>query len=192
MERPLQLTFRGLSPSEAIESRIRARAEELERFYDAIIGCHVTVEAPHRRHRQGTLYSVRIDLRVPDAELVVNRDRGKDHGHEDVYVAIRDAFDAAARQLEDYARRRRGDVKPHERPAHGRVTKLFPDERYGFVELPDGLEVYFHENSVSGGLDALQLGDEVRLVVAEDESEKGPQASSVVPVGKHHVGQLGF
>jgi cold shock CspA family protein len=188
MQSPLQITFRGIEPSEAIERRIRARAAELERFSDDITGCHVTVDLPHRRHQQGNLYRTRIDIRLPDEAIVVGQERRHDHAHEDVNVAIRDAFDAAVRRLEDYARKRRGQVKRHEAPTHGRVARLFPDEEYGFVTMPDGTDVYFHAHSVpGGGFDALEVGDEVRCVIAEGEGEKGPQASAVVPIGKHHI-----
>lgn len=183
MQQTLQITFRGLDRSEAIEQRIVEKAEDLGRLHDRIMKCHVTVEAPHNHHYKGNQYVVRLDLRLPDKEIVVGR-----QPHEDVYVAIRDTFEAAGRQLEDHARRRRGEVKRHEAPAHGTVTRLFRDDGYGFVQMPDGAEVYFHENSVAGGaFSSLGVGSEVRLVVADAESDKGPQASSVVPIGKHHV-----
>ena len=114
MQQPLQITFRGMAHSDAVESRIRLKAAALERFYNHITSCHVTVDAPHQRHHKGNLYAVRIDLQLPDKEIVVGRGRRHDHAHEDVYVAIRDTFDAAVRQLEDYARRRAGKVKRHE------------------------------------------------------------------------------
>jgi ribosomal subunit interface protein len=109
MQRPVQITFRDIAPSEAIESHIRDKAAKLEEFYPAITGCHVTVEMPHKHKHQGKECSVRIDLHVPGGEIVVNRDR-----HEDMYVALRDAFDAAKRQLEEYGRKQRGNVKHHE------------------------------------------------------------------------------
>jgi ribosomal subunit interface protein len=102
-----------MEPSEAVEARVRERAERLERYYDRITSCRVVVEAPHRHGRQGTLYHVRVDLTVPDGEILVTRERGDAHAHEDVYVAIRDAFDAARRSLEDFARRQRGEIKQH-------------------------------------------------------------------------------
>jgi ribosomal subunit interface protein len=185
METPLQISFRDMDPSPSIEARIREKAAKLERFFDRITSCRVVVEARNRHQRSGRLYIVRIDLRVPGAELVAGHGRPRDHAHEDVYVAIRDAFDAAGRQLEDHARRFRAAVKQHDAPAHGRVTRLFPD--YGFVETSDGQEVYFHRNSVvEGSFERLEAGDEVRLVVAEGEGTKGAQASSVIPIGKHH------
>ncbi|MHB8535333.1 MAG: ribosome hibernation-promoting factor, HPF/YfiA family [Sulfuricaulis sp.] len=111
MQVPLQVTLKDMAQSEAVESRIREKTEKLGRFYDRIISCRVVVETPQRHQHQGKLYSVRIDLTVPGAELVVNRAQD-----EDVYVAIRDAFVAITRQLEDFARRQRGEVKTHATP----------------------------------------------------------------------------
>ncbi len=108
MKIPLQVTFRDMSPSDAVESRIREKADKLGRFYDRITGCRVVVEMPQRHKHQGKLHSICIDLTVPGTELVANHTQ-----HEDVYVAIRDAFVAITRQLEDYVRRQRGDVKAH-------------------------------------------------------------------------------
>lgn len=179
MRLPLQLTVRNMSLSEAAETDIREKAARLDSFYDQVMGCRVIVEAPHRHHHKGVLYNVRIDMTVPGSEIVIKREP-----HEDLYVAIRDAFDAARRQLEDFARRRRGDVKTHEAPSHARVTKLLAE--YGFLETPDGREIYFHRNSVlDGGFDRLKTGAEVRF--SEEEGEQGPQASTVAVIGKHHV-----
>ncbi|MEN8197245.1 MAG: cold shock domain-containing protein, partial [Pseudomonadota bacterium] len=105
---------------------------------------------------------------------------------EDIYVAIRDAFNAAIRQLEDYARKQRGKVKAHEVPLHGTIAGMSHD--HGFIAASDGREIYFHKNSVAqGDFDELESGDEVRLVIHPGEGEKGPQASAVVPIGKHHL-----
>jgi ribosome-associated translation inhibitor RaiA len=114
---PLKITFRDIKQSEAIEARIREEAAKLEEFADRITGCRVNVEAHHRRHHQGTVYHVRILLTVPGTELVVSRDPERDHAHEDAYVAVRDAFDAARRQLQEWTRRRRGNVKTHGAPS---------------------------------------------------------------------------
>jgi ribosomal subunit interface protein len=176
----LHIAFRGMTPSPAVQSRILERAAKLERFHQRITACRVVVDSPHRRHTKGELYTVRLELVVPGHEILVNKDRGKNHGHEDVYVAIRDAFNAAARQLEDVARRARGDVKRHEATAVARVIKLFPHESYGFLETAEGGEVYFHANSVLRGAFAkLARGSTVRFVLAEREGVRGPQASTV-------------
>lgn len=173
MKLPLQITVRNASISEAVKNEIREKASKLDQYSNNIIGCRVTVNSPHRRKHQGLLYNVQIDLTVRGSELVV-----KHHPHEDVYVAVRDAFDAARRQLEDYERRLRGDVKIHQAPARARVIKLFPKEGYGFLESPDGQEIYFHRNSVlKDAFDRMKIGSEVRYV--EELGDKGPQASTV-------------
>jgi ribosomal subunit interface protein len=119
MQIPLEISFRNMDPSPAVEARIREKAAKLERFHDRIIGCTVVVEAPHKHHHKGKLYSVHIDISLPGKDVVVDRAKPLDHAHEDVYVALRDAFDAAVRQLEDHTRRMRGDVKSHTSPPGG-------------------------------------------------------------------------
>jgi ribosomal subunit interface protein len=187
MQIPLQITFRDMEPSAAVEAKIRDRAARLDHYCDRIVSCRVMVESPHGHHHQGRLFHVRIDLGVPDGELVVTREHHhRDQAHEDVYVAIRDAFDAMKRQLVDYTRVRRGAVKQHEPPPGGHVISLHPEEDYGKLRTPDGRVIYFHRNSVlKDAFDALQVGSEVRFT--ETAGERGPQASTVMPVGKHHV-----
>ncbi len=188
MQLPLQITFRHMDSSDAIAARIHERVQELERFFDRIISCRVVVECQHPRRQQGNLFRVRIDLKVPGSEIVVGRDPEAHHAHEDVYVAIRDAFDATGRLLEDHVRQGRGDVKLHAVPDHGRIVRLLPDRDCGFIASADDDEIYFHRNSVTnGGFDKLAVGDEVRFVAQHSESAEGPQASTVVPIGKHHL-----
>lgn len=188
METPLEISFRNMDRSEAVEVRVREKAKKLEQFFGRITSCRVMIEEAHRHHSKGNLYHVRIDVGVPGSTVIVDRDPAKKHSHEDVYVAVRDAFKAAQRRLEDHSKRRAGRVKMHQMPPHGRVVRLFPYEGYGFIETADGVEVYFHKNSVvDADFDKLEAGQEVRLVMAEGESEKGPQASTVKLVGKHHL-----
>jgi ribosomal subunit interface protein len=117
MKQPLQITLRDLVPLPSLEGSIRRRAEKLEQFLPELSSCHVVVASEANRHRQGHRYSVRIDVHVPGADLFV----GDHHGDEDVEIALREAFDAMARRLEDHARRRRGQVKHHE-PAARRAA----------------------------------------------------------------------
>lgn len=125
MQRDIQITFHDIEHSDAVESHIREKVKKLEHFYPQLTGCTVTVEQASRHKHQGRLFNVRVDLRVPGNEIAVNRDQ-----HEDVYVALRDAFDAARRQLEDYARVQRGDVKHHEPTWHqkARTSQFEGDE----------------------------------------------------------------
>jgi ribosomal subunit interface protein len=184
MEIPVQVTFHGIDRSPAIEGYVQQRAAKLETFFNRMVGCHVTLEAPHRHHRHGRHYRVRIDMVVPGAELVVGRTPDERTVQEDVYAAIDEAFDDAGRVLEDHARKRRGDTKAHqnEDEREGRVSKLFPDEGYGFLETPEGDEVYFHQNSVlRHGFHKMHVGTRVRFI--EEAGERGPQASTVVVRG---------
>ena len=108
---PLQISFRNMDPSPAVEARIREKAAKLERFHDRIVSCTVVVEAPHHHHHKGKLYSVHVNISVPGKDVAVDRANPIDHAHEDVYVAVRDAFDAAVRRLEDHVNRRRDSAK---------------------------------------------------------------------------------
>jgi ribosomal subunit interface protein len=180
MRLPLQVTFRNIPSSEAIETHIKEKAAKLDRFYDRIMSCRVVVDSTQRRQRQGKLFGVRIDITVPRKELAVTREE-----NEDVYVAIRDAFDAACRRLEEHGRRERGDTKIHEGPQGGRIIRLFPAELYGFIETPDEREIYFHGNSVlNGDFVRLKVGTEVAFV--EEQGTDGPQAARV-SVSKRQV-----
>ena len=178
MPLPLQTTFRNMLPSEAVARAIEKHMECLGRFSDRIMGCRVVVEARHHRHHQGNLFHVRIDMTVAGGEIVVSREPALHQAHEDVYVALRDAFDAARRRLEDYERRHRRQVKAHEIAPRGRIAFLDYAEGYGFLETPDGREIYFHRNSVlDADFERLEAGDLVRF--HEEEGEKGPQASTI-------------
>ena len=106
METPLQVTFRNIGPSEAIEAKIRERAVRLEHHFDRIVGCRVVVEELHQHHRKGNHFQVRVDVTVAGAEIVANREPDAHHAYTDVYTAIRDAFDSIDRQLIEHARRR--------------------------------------------------------------------------------------
>jgi cold shock CspA family protein len=178
MQRPLQITSRDFALTGAIEAQIRQRAEALEGYWDRLTGCHVVLEAPAvRHHRKGGPFNVRIDLRVPGTELTITRQNA-----EDLAVAVRDAFDAARRRLEDHVRELRHDVKAHEAAPLARVARIFAKDGYGFLETHDGREIYFHRNSVVGNhFDHLTPGVEVRFV--EQMGENGPQASTVTVIG---------
>ena len=185
MRLPVQITFKNMDPAPAVEAKIRERTARLDRFYDRIVGCRVVVESPHRHHRKGRQYRVKITISVPGRDIEVSREGPEDPAHADILVSLRDAFDAAKRRLRDHARELRSQVKVHEAPAHGRILRLFAD--YGFIETSDGQEVYFHRNSlVEGKFESLEIGDEVRLTIAEGEGAKGAQASTVHKIGKHH------
>lgn len=128
---PVQITFRNMPASDALTARVQEEAEKLDEFYPRITSCRVIIEAPHRHHKRGEQLHVRIELGVPGTEIVVRHEpslhSAVQHGAEeewakhleaypqskDINVAIRDAFKSARRQLQDYARRQRGQVKVH-------------------------------------------------------------------------------
>jgi ribosomal subunit interface protein len=116
MQIPLPITVHGMSRSDALDARIREKVAGLERFHSLITRCRVTVGEFSKHHHQGRQFEVRVDVRVPGhAEIVSNR-----HHHEDVYVALRDAFASTTRQLEEVIREKRGDIKTHELPQQSR------------------------------------------------------------------------
>ncbi|MGZ4870532.1 MAG: cold shock domain-containing protein [Candidatus Angelobacter sp.] len=197
---PLQITFRNGMPQPAAELWIRAEAAKLENFYNRIMGCRVAVESPHRHHREGSAYHVRIDLTVPGGELVIKheptlRTRARQMGereikkhlevraHKQLRQAINEAFKAAGRRLQDYSRRQRGDVKSVEGRPIAKVSQLFSDKGYGFLATADGRDIYFHKDSVlNRAFGRLKVGATVSF--AEEQGDKGPQASTVRIVGK--------
>lgn len=179
MQRPLKIASKDFDLTEPVEAEIRRRAEALDNYYERLSGCEVTIEAPAiKHHRKGGPFNVRIRLTVPGKELAVDRQDA-----EEISQAIREAFDASRRVLEDYVRELRGAVKLHESAPIGTVLSLEPELDHGFIEAPDGREIYFHRHSVlNEAFDELQVGSRVRF--AEEEGEKGPQASTVVLVKK--------
>ena len=179
MQLPIQVTFRHVDPSPAVEARVRELAERLDHFYPRMTGCHVVIAGPPAHKHKGAPYSVRIDVIVPGEEIYVDSERDLHEEHRDVYVALRDAFDAVRRKLEDYARRQRGDVKHHEPPVRvGVITELDSGAGFGRIESEDGRLIYFHRNSVHDApFDSLALGTRVKF---EDEAgDLGPQAVAV-------------
>ena len=196
----VQITFRDLTPPSSAEPEIRRRIDELTRFAPNIMSCRVMVEVPHKHHRHGNRYHVRITAHVPGDEIVVSHQPTL-HGEErhlaqsahhkatelaatdrDLYTAIHEAFDLARRQLQDSIRRTRGKVKTHDVPPSGSVVQLLQSEGYGFIATDDGREIYFHRNAVLGAdFDKLTVGS--RVSFAEEAGEKGAQASTVRLLG---------
>jgi cold shock CspA family protein/ribosome-associated translation inhibitor RaiA len=183
MSIPLEITFEnGLRSSDALRRRISKEAEKLERFHARIVACRVAVKGRSHRRTQGDLFDVRLQISTPGGpDIVIDRNPAADHAHEDAYVAIRDAFNAARRRLQDQHRRQQGKTKVHEAPAEGRIIRLSKDG-YGFIESTDGREVYFHCNAVKNrSPNALRKGAKVRFV--ESDTDGRVQASTVHLMG---------
>lgn len=174
------IVFEGMAPLDRVREHVLEELAKLERF-GRIVACRVVIARPQHRHRQGDLYHVAVHLNLPGGRDVhADRNPQDDHSHEELNVAIRDAFLAAKRQLQAATRKMRGEVKHHEEAPSGLVKAVFRDEDYGFIATPDGREIYFHRNSVANdAFDRLQPGDRVRF--SESSGDEGPQASFVQP-----------
>lgn len=201
---PLQITYLHAEANPYIDELIRKEAAKLERYYPRMVGCRVTAE--HGSGRQaGNLWHIRVEISVPGGEIVVQSEpslggtarqtekaairksmevrRERQMAHR----AVRDAFKAARRQLQDYARKQRGETKRPTTAPVAKVTQVFDEQGYGFLITPEGREVYFHRESVlNGAFDELEPGTTVTY--AEETGEKGPQASSVRLVNRQGSG----
>lgn len=177
MQTPLQVTFRGTDdPTGAMTAKINEHIEKLDAQQAGVIGCQVTVEAPHHTHHKGNLYQVRINLTVPGHQFTVVSEPKHNHAHEDVYVCIRDAFDAMLRQLHSFREIQQGDVKTHATLPLATVSVLVPEKDYGRMVSEDGHDIYFHRNSVANSrFDALKIGSTLEYEM--EMGDKGLQAT---------------
>ena len=195
---PVQVTYRNMTDSTGLEEIVRKEVAKLEHFYDRITSCRVMVERP-QRGQAGKLYHVRIDLRLPNGELVVKHtptlhgtlkdfktDKTRKEAdsvlvHKLPQSSIHQAFREMRRQLQDYSHRQDGFVKALTESTEGEVKSIFPKEGYGFLKAADESEIYFTKASVLDGHFArLRSGTRVRYV--EELGDKGPQASSVAVI----------
>jgi ribosomal subunit interface protein len=107
----MQITYRDVEQTEAIEAHVRKRGHKLMNCGHPLVSCRVAIEAPHRHKLHGHHYRVRIDLTLPGAELIVHRSPDESDQHENLYAAIDDAFDHALRRIHDHAHRLRSDLR---------------------------------------------------------------------------------
>ena len=192
---PVQVTFRNMEKHAGLDEYVQKEAAKLERFYNRISSCRVMVERAQKA-ASSKLYHVRIDLGVPNGELVVKhlpslhgtlkdtqetrsrREAASVLAHKTPKRAIHEAFEEMARRLQDYTRRQNGSVKSRQRMQEATVKEILPGEGYGFLETPGGHTVYFHEASVLDGHFA-QLRTGARVSFDEEMGDKGPQATTV-------------
>ena len=165
MQTPVEISFRNLDPSDFIEARVRERVDRLDQLSDRITSVHVTIEAPHKHHQKGNK-------------------PGDVNAHEDVYVAIRDAFGAMERRIRKWKTARKDQPKIVDSGAvQGRVSELNADDGHGQIATTSGELVYFHRNAVVGnGFPLLGVDDPVELVIDHDGGDKGPHATMVRPI----------
>jgi ribosome-associated translation inhibitor RaiA len=178
MKLPLQITFRGIEPSPAVESVARDKAHKLEQFCGDIMSCRVDIEQLDKHKHQGRPFAVRIHVTMPGHELSVDRVQ-----HEDVHIALRDAFDDMKRRIEDTMRHLQRKVKQHAEPLRGQVVRLVDDGAYGFILGADGTEYYFaRDNLADVPFEHIQVGTQVQFIA--EPAAQGLQAKRV-SVGKH-------
>ena len=190
METAPQIEFEDINPTQNLRDAIERHIAQLEERFGRITACRIVVKGPSQRHRVGGLYDVRIHLALPDGrEVNVDREAPADTRRADFDFALNNAFKRARRQLQDQVRRTQGQVKHHDEPPIGTVVRLDPSGEFGFLETGDGQEVYFHRNSVlDDAFSRLRVGS--RVTFAEEMGEKGLQASTVRPLGKHGMRPL--
>lgn len=183
MQRPLQLTFKGMKSSPALEALVRERVNRLERLYPRLVGCRVVVEVPHRGSGTAkTPLAVSVEAEVPGHGIAVGRDKvDRREAKQDHTAALNNAFEAVERQLI-----RIEDARSHEALAHatdgqsGMITRLFAEQGYGFIEIGSAPELYFTRNAIVGAdFDQLEIGTMVQVTRTTDEGPMGPQASAV-------------
>lgn len=185
METPVEIDSHGMAISSALRDSLNEHVNQLETRYGRITSCRVVVTGPGGKHRTGGLYDVRIHLVLPNGrQVAVDHMNHGDERFSDLHFAINDAFKRARRQLEDEARKLQGEIKHHEPQPIGTVMRIDHAGDFGFIAAPDGREIYFHRHSVvAGRFEDLEPG--TRVTFAEERGDKGDQASTVRPLGKH-------
>jgi hypothetical protein len=192
MQRPLDIAFRDLDPSDYVKGLVEERVERLDRFHPRIIGCRVVIEAPHRsaEGRYPPL-GVSVEVDIPGRPRLVAKEVTPQRAVKgDRLSVINRAFETIERQLDELGEKQRGDVKRHENARQtGSIARLFPEEGHGFIEIAGGPELYFTRNAVFGGrFDDLVVGTMVQVTQATGEGPMGPQASSVEILGAERRG----
>jgi cold shock CspA family protein/ribosome-associated translation inhibitor RaiA len=188
MQTPVEIDFHGLTASERLRGCVMKNISTLEQRFGRITACRVVVKAPSERHRTGGACEVAIRLSLPQGRQVdIARSEKPEKAADRLanpVVAINDAFKRARRRLQEEARRMRGLVKSHNGPPVATVKRFDAATGFGFLETPDGREVYFHQNSVRDGK-AGRFAPGTRVTFFEEMGHKGPQASTVKVLGKH-------
>ena len=180
MQVPLEVSYRNVDKSEAIEKLINSKVAKLEKTCDYMTSCRIAIERRHKSQQSGNPYRVRIEMRIPpNHSLVVKRTSVSGQREEPLQTLLRKAFESAHRQLKQLVEKQRGEVKFHPYQEIGAIVeKLFPEEGYGFARTLDGLQLYFHRNSVlRGDFDRIRIGTGVRYTA--EQGADGLQASSL-------------
>jgi len=191
MQTPVEIDFQGIEATEQLRACVTRNIAALEERFGRITSCRVVIKGPSERHRKGGAFDVSIQLALPQGrEVDIGHSEGRPYGADtdnrllDPVVALNDAFKRARRRLQDQTQRMHGHVKIHEGPPIATVARFDDAAGFGFLETPDGREVYFHRNSILDG-GARSVAPGTRVTFFEEAGDKGPQASTVRLLGKH-------
>lgn len=185
MRVPLEISFHGISRSENLEELIRTDAAKLEKVCDDLISCRVGIKLDQKSRNTANPFKIRIEMRFPPGNnLVVTHKSGIKEAADDLPTAIKNAFKSAHRRLKQLVEKQQGERKSHpQQEAGALVTKIFPDEGYGFIRSVDGEDIYFHRNSVlNDDFDRLEPGTGVHYTATL--GDKGLQATTIQIVNK--------
>lgn len=179
MQQPLQITFKDIDHSDAVEERIREKISKLDTVFNHITSCKVVVAQVQKNQHQGKLHNVSIYMSVPGKELTVTH-----HPNENLYLAIQEATDTLREQLDSYRRRFYGDTKDHGERLSGEIIRLIEDQDYGFIADEEKNEYYFNlTHLIDIKFYQLKVGDPVRFMPAI--GNEGLQARRVWVTKKH-------
>jgi ribosomal subunit interface protein len=188
MKVPPEITYRDVDKTEAIETLVQQKIAKLEQVCDHISSCHIVLEKINDRPRNSSPYRVRLDITVPPGhEIVAENTASGKHQYLEIDSLIRDAFETAWRQLRELSRQQRefarAKTNDGAQDTTALVTKLFPEQGYGFLKTLGGEDVYFHRNSVvHGDFGRLEVGTGVRFEATD--GDQGLQATTVHIVDK--------
>ena len=156
----LSITFKDIPRSEAVEAHIREKADKLNQFFHELISCHVVVSVVQKGQQKGEQHNIHITLNVPGKELVATR-----NADENMYIAIRDAFENLRDQLQSYREQLQGKVKVHPDVLFGEVARIFEHDQFGFIQGTDGNEYYFNSSHVTSvPFDRVKVGQHVNFI----------------------------
>lgn len=179
MQQPLQITFKDIDHSTAVEARIREKIAKLDTFYNHITACKVVVEQVQKHQHQGKLHNISIYMSLPGKELTVSH-----HPNENLYLAIQGAMDTIREQLDSYRQRLYGDTKNHGERLSGVIVRLMEDEGYGFIADQEKNEYYFNlTHLIDIKFYQLHVGDNIRFLPAV--GNEGLQARRISVPKKH-------
>ncbi len=180
MQIPLEISYRDVNKTPELDSLVREKIDKLEKICDYMTSGRVAIEKPQQNLKAGSPFRVRLEFRIPPQhQIIVKREPGEGDRNDPLEAVIRDAFEAARKQIRELVDKNRKEIKKHpEQEVSAIVNRIFPEEGYGFIRSMDGRDIYFHKNSVvNNEFGSIKEGTGVRFF--EEQGEKGPQASTV-------------